>query len=131
MFCIILPIDNFVLRVFPLLKFYVHVSFFKSSLENCVLSRASKWSNRTGTFSIGVNIFTSKEIEGSDLSKFLKSIQAFNLFLQMFKELCRVTLGKDISSLTFRAVTSSRWEKYAVICYVSFSYERILFCRNG
>ena len=134
MFCIILPIDNFVLRVFPLLKFYVHeFFFFKSSLENCVLSRASKWSNRTGTFSIGVNIFTSKEIEGSDLSKFLKSLQAFNLFLQMFKELCRVTLGKDISCLTFRAVTttSSRWGKYAVVCYVSFFYERIMFCRNG
>lgn len=107
--------------------------FLKSSLENCVLSRASKWPNRTGTFSIAVNIFTSKEIEGSDLSKFLKSLQAFNLFLKMFKELCRVTLGKDISCLTFRAVTttSSRWEKYEVICYVSFFYERILFCRNG
>ena len=35
-FCIILPIDNFVLRVFPLLKFYVHEFFFLNLLLKTV-----------------------------------------------------------------------------------------------
>ena len=71
---------------------------------------------------MAVNIFTSKEIKGSDLSKFLKSWQAFNLFLQMFKEICRVTLGKDIPFLTFRAdtTTSSHWEK--ICSYIFFFF---------
>ena len=134
MFCIILLIDNFVLRVFPLLKFYVHVFFFKNLLLKTVYCQEHP-SGQTEQehFPLVLIFLLQQKLKDLIFPSFLKSLQAFNLFLQMFKELCRVTLGKDISCLTFRAVTttSSHWGKYAVVCYVSFFYERILFCRNG